>query len=91
MFQFFISLISDLLQVSRDVLLEAFQAAHLPFDKNNMGLLLDQLDSENKGGVVYTGIDRGLGLGIQHLGCIVVITDHTYLKYRFSGYTMSLP
>jgi len=46
----------EAMEVSREVLLEAFQAAHLPFDKNNMELLLDQLDSDNKGGVVYTGL-----------------------------------
>ncbi|XP_063678129.1 leucine-rich repeat-containing protein 74B-like [Bolinopsis microptera] len=44
----------ETMEVSKEVLHEAFQQAHLPFDKNNMEMLIDQLDGEGKEGVNYT-------------------------------------
>jgi Ca2+-binding EF-hand superfamily protein len=42
------------MEVSKEVLMEAFQQAHLPFDKTNMEMLIDQLDGEGKDVVNYT-------------------------------------
>jgi len=44
------------MEVSKEILFDAFQQAHLPFDKTNMELLIDQMDGENKGAVNYTAL-----------------------------------
>jgi len=46
----------ETMEVSKEVLFDAFQQAHLPFDKTNMELLIDQLDGEGREVVVYSDL-----------------------------------
>ena len=44
------------MEVSKEVLMDAFQQAHLPFDKTNMELLIEQLDEDGKEVVNYSSL-----------------------------------
>lgn len=44
------------MEVSKEVLMEAFQQAHFPFDKNNMELLIEQMEDEGKESINYSSL-----------------------------------